>query len=63
MNAHPVHCPAPHPTVPGWVCNARLFDAVPGTVDLLATPAVPPGCVAVKCPRCGAVYVVCARAA
>ena len=63
MRAEALRCTAPHPSIPGWVCRARLVDAVPGTVDLEPGDAPPPGGIGVVCPRCGARYVARERAA
>lgn len=63
MSTTPIRCTAPHPTVPGWECRARLVDAVPGTVQVEQGERPPPGCVLIVCSRCGARYVACARAA
>jgi hypothetical protein len=55
-----IRCSAPHPTAFGLSCNARLYDAVPGTLDVrLRENGVPPGCLRLKCRRCGTEYVVC----
>lgn len=59
--AEPIRCVAPHPDDPRRPCNARLFDAVPGTVDVREGDTPPPGCTAQECWRCGAKYVACAR--
>lgn len=57
-----VRCAAPHPTVRGWTCRARLYAAEPDTVDI--TPrdnGVPRGCLHLICPKCGTEYVACPR--
>lgn len=63
MDALPVRCTARRKGDSGRICDARLFDAVPGSVEVSPAEAPPPGCVSMKCPRCGTRYVVCARAA
>lgn len=63
MDALPVRCTARRKGDSGRICDARLFDAVPDSVEVRASESPPPGCVMVQCWRCGARYVVCARAA
>jgi hypothetical protein len=60
MHPSEVRCPAAHPTVPAWACNARLYAAVPGSVVIHERKnGIPHGCLHLVCPRCGTEYVVC----
>lgn len=61
--AAPVRCTAPHPDAPSRSCNARLLDAVRESIDVREGEDVPPGCIAIRCWRCGTKYVVCVKAA
>lgn len=60
-----LRCCAPHPDprrwAQGWNCNAKLTHVVPGSVQIVTgDPAnPPPGCIPLKCSRCGAEYVAC----
>lgn len=56
----PIRCTAkPYPDRPGWVCNAVLTRAVPGTVEVRESVEIPPGCNDLVCTRCGTRYVAC----
>lgn len=57
-----IRCPGRHPEDRNRPCNARLFDAVPGTVDVREESTPPPGEVLVKCKRCGTTYLPVRRA-
>lgn len=62
MGTEEVRCTAPHPTVPGWSCRARLYAASPESVDIQPREGrVPDGCLHLVCPRCGTEYIVCPR--
>lgn len=61
MPATPIRCTARHPDDPQRECRAWLLNAVPDSVDVHQNGDPPPGCVQVRCPRCGARYVVCRR--
>ena len=57
-----IRCEAPHPTVPGWRCRARLAGVFPGAFEIQPRAGdVPRECIALVCPRrgCGAEYVAC----
>jgi len=54
-----LRCTAPHPKILGWSCRAKLADAVLDSVTLSPGVAHAPGCVVLRCDRCGAEYTVC----
>lgn len=64
VKADEIRCTAPHPDLPGEPCNARLYDAVPESIEIRGElQRVPPGCLAIQCWRCHTRYLVCLRAA
>jgi hypothetical protein len=58
-DAEDIRCTAPHPAHTNRLCRAKLAVVVPGTVDVSRNGDVGPGCIGLRCPRCGAPYVVC----
>lgn len=59
MRLTELRCTAPHPDFPGIECRAKLAEASDGSVVLREGRDAPPGCVVLRCRRCGAEYVVC----
>jgi hypothetical protein len=55
-----LRCTARHPSFSGWQCNALLSEAViAGTVSMEKASEPEPGCVVLRCRRCGTLYRVC----
>lgn len=54
-----IRCTGAHPSDPRRECRAKLADVVPGSVSVKANGPTQPGCVRLRCWRCGAEYVVC----
>lgn len=52
-----LRCTAPHPTVQGWVCRAKLNVRIPRGFEV--RDGEHPECVPVTCWKCGAEYAVC----
>jgi len=48
-----VRCKAPHPTISGWTCRAKLADVAPGRIVVRREhDKVPSGGVVIACGRC-----------
>lgn len=64
MTTVEIRCTASHPRNPTRACNAKLFDAIDGTVVVIRSAQVlgiGPGCSIHSCPRCGTSYVIAPR--
>jgi hypothetical protein len=54
-----IRCAAPHPTVHGWTCNAKLADAPRTGYRVAVADRTREECWIIACPRCGTKYHLC----
>lgn len=54
-----LRCNAPHPRIRKAECGAKVADVLAGSVAIIPAGRLAPGCVLLRCRRCGAEYVLC----